>query len=243
MSDEGRFTARERWLFDLNGFVVVDDALAPSKCDDLNALLDTEIEGVPASLCCHCPVDVSVPVEVLGGEEGFSGGQAGEKGHTHRFGDFLDPGRPLHAEFLRLIDNRRVAPYLDALFSNAHIAEGDERAASFRIDHVYLDVIAPPAPAAGSSTDGPIGTTLHKLGLPDAYYHYEGGKMYNGLLTVAYNLHDVDPAIGGFACIPGSVSLQPAITRHAARPLLLILSSQLTDLLPFIFPTHSTRVR
>ena len=102
MSDEGRFTARERWLFDLNGFVVVDDALAPSKCDDLNALLDTEIEGVPASLCCHCPVDVSVPVEVLGGEEGFSGGQAGEKGHTHRFGDFLDPGRPLHSLFLLL---------------------------------------------------------------------------------------------------------------------------------------------
>ena len=28
--------------------------------------------------------------------------------------------------------------------------------------------------------------------------------MYNGLLTVAYNLEDVDPAEGGFACILGS---------------------------------------
>ena len=63
-----------------------------------------------------------------------------------------------------------------------------------------VDIINPPAWRAareGKTTDGPIGTGLHKIGLPDAYYRMENGKMYNGLLTVAYQLQDVDPEQGG----------------------------------------------
>ena len=74
---------------------------------------------------------------------------------------------------------------------------------SFRgsgVDHqTSTSSIRPPgAPRGrGKTTDGPIGTGLHKIGLPDAYYRMENGKMYNGLLTVAYQLQDVDPEQGG----------------------------------------------
>lgn len=80
---------------------------------------------------------------------------------------------------------------------------GREDVCSFRLDHMYLDLIEPPT-AGSETTAGPIGTTLHRIGFPDAYYVVEEGRMYNGLLTVAYNLTDVDPALGGFACITGS---------------------------------------
>ena len=36
---------------------------------------------------------------------------------TLRLGDFHDPRLALDAAFLKLVDNPRVAPYLDALFS------------------------------------------------------------------------------------------------------------------------------
>ncbi len=89
------------------------------------------------------------------------------------------------------------------MLSSPRIQPGREDACSFRLDHMYLDLIEPPT-AGAETTAGPIGTTLHKIGYPDAYYVVEEGRMYNGLLTVAYNLIDVDPALGGFACIPGS---------------------------------------
>eukprot|EP01043_Picozoa_sp_COSAG02_P071243 COSAG02_NODE_12939_length_1469_cov_9.259124_2_plen_123_part_00 len=81
----------------------------------------------------------------------------------------------------------------------------------------HLDLIE--APTRGSETTaGPIGTTLHKIGFPDAYYVVEEGRMYNGLLTVAYNLTDVDPAMGGFGCVPGSHrSTLPSYFRERAE--------------------------
>ena len=96
-----------------------------------------------------------------------------------------------------------MAAYLDGMFSSSRIQPGREDVCSFRLDHMYLDLIEPPT-AGSETTAGPIGTTLHRIGFPDAYYVVEEGRMYNGLLTVAYNLTDVDPALGGFACIAGS---------------------------------------
>ncbi|MCL4505964.1 MAG: phytanoyl-CoA dioxygenase family protein, partial [Chloroflexi bacterium] len=39
---------------------------------------------------------------------------------------------------------------------------------------------------------------------PSQYFHFQDGRMYNGLTVVAYNLRDVNPGDGGTGCVPGS---------------------------------------
>lgn len=106
---------------------------------------------------------------------------------THRFGRLLNWGESFRA----LVNNPRITPYLEELLG--------ER---FRLDHDYSDIIRP-----GIAQKGPIGTTLHGGGTPfdpSQYYQFRDGRMYNGLTVVAYNLRDVNPGDGGFACVPGS---------------------------------------
>jgi hypothetical protein len=103
---------------------------------------------------------------------------------THRFGRLLHWGQP----YIDLLDNAPIVPYLETMLGQ-----------HFRLDHIYCDVIR--------GGLGPIGAHLHGGGTPFdpvQYYHYRDGKMYNGLMVVAYNLHDVNPGDGGFACVPGS---------------------------------------
>jgi hypothetical protein len=103
---------------------------------------------------------------------------------TKRFGRLLHWGQP----YIDLLDNPRITPYLDNLLGP-----------HFRLDHIYCDVIR--------GGQGPIGAGLHGGGTPfdpSQYYQYRDGKMYNGLSVVAYNLRDVNPGDGGFACVPGS---------------------------------------
>lgn len=114
--------------------------------------------------------------------------QAGEPDEpdfqTRRFKDLLDWGKP----YRNLIDNPRITPYLEAIIGPR-----------IRLDHIYADIIR-----GGLS---PIGANLHGGGAPFApsmYYRFQDGRMYNGLVVVAYNLHDVGPDDGGFACVPGS---------------------------------------
>ena len=145
----------ERYLFDLQGFLVVPDALSAEDVATLNAILDEHIAG-------ETEADM----------------------RTRRFGRLLTWGEP----YRNLIDNPRIAPYLEELLGP-----------KFRLDHDYADVIR--------GGLGPIGATLHGGGTPfdpSQYYHYRDGRMSNGLMVVAYNLRDVNPGDGGFACVPGS---------------------------------------
>ncbi len=146
---------QERFLFDLQGFLAVPDALSTDQIARLNAAVDTVIAG-----------------------------ETDSEMRTHRFGRLLERGTTFHF----LIDNPRITPYLEELLG-----------ADFRLDHDYADVIR--------TGKGPIGTTLHGGATPfdpSQYFHYHNGRMYNGLTVVAYNLKDVHPGDGGFACVPGS---------------------------------------
>ena len=149
-------TDQERYLFDLQGYLVVPDALTAGQVASLNAALDERI-------ACEM-----VPEET-----------------TRRwFLDLLSWGQP----FVDLLDNPRVEPYLAEILGDG-----------FRADHLYVDVIR-----RGLS---PIGATLHGGGTPFDrvnFYDFRNGRMYSGLFVVAYNLADVGPEDGGFACVPGS---------------------------------------
>lgn len=148
-------TEHERYLFDLQGYLVIPNALSAEQVATLNAVMDEYIAA-------------EVPPEAT----------------THRFIRLLPWGKP----YLDLIDHEPIYPYLEELLGP-----------NFRLDHEYADLIR-----AGLS---PIGATLHGGATPFNpifFYHYDNGRMRNGLTVVAYNLKDVNPGDGGFACVPGT---------------------------------------
>jgi hypothetical protein len=145
----------DRYLFDVQGYLTVPDALSPEAVDKLNIAID-ELEE-----------------QEMGRDE-----------TTHRWIDLLSRNRV----FRDLIDNPRVLPFLEELLGPR-----------LRLDHEYVDVIC--------SGLGPIGARLHGGATPfnPAQYYWSGdGNLHSGLLVAAYNLKDVGPDDGGFACVPGS---------------------------------------
>lgn len=144
----------ERYLFDLQGFLIVESALTSTEIDALNQQISRQIATTDEQLPCL------------------------------RFDSLLSWG----TAFRSLIDNPKVTPYLKELLGS-----------NFRLDHDYLHIIR--------RGKGPIGANLHGGGTPYdpcQYYTYKDGRMYNGLLAVAYNLTDVQKHEGGFGCVPGS---------------------------------------
>ncbi len=104
---------------------------------------------------------------------------------TYRFGQNLD-----EKVVREVIAQPRALTILETVLSR-----------SARLDHDYLDVIKPKAGL------GPIGATLHGGGEPHdsgQFYHFKNGRMFNGLVVLAYALKDCNPGDGGFACVPGS---------------------------------------
>jgi hypothetical protein len=145
----------DRYLFDVQGYLTVPDALAPETVQELNNAIDQMVG------------------RDMDGEE-----------TTRRWGDLL----PRSRLFVDLIDNPRVLPFLEKLLGP-----------KLRLDHEYIDVIR--------SGLGPIGARLHGGAAPfdPAQYYWSGdGRLHSGLLVAAYNLKDVGPEDGGFACVPGS---------------------------------------
>jgi len=148
-------TAEERYLFDLQGYITVPNALDKDQLAELNKTLEGQIAE------SKNPND-----------------------KRFRFIGMLG----WSAAYRRMIDNPRISPYLEELIHP-----------QFRLDHDYSDVIR--------SGVGPIGATLHGGGTPFdpcMFFNAHNGRMFNGLLVVAYNLKDVHPGDGGFACVPGS---------------------------------------
>jgi hypothetical protein len=144
----------ERYLFDVWGFLVIENALTATQVDDLNAIVTAQI------LASDDP------------QKPFL-----------RFDGLLKFGEP----FLALIDNPQVTPYLLELLGKR-----------FRLDHDYAHILRPHCGLIDVIHGG--GTPYD----PCQYYHYRDGRMYNGLVAIAYNLTDVGPGEGGFGCIPGS---------------------------------------
>jgi hypothetical protein len=145
----------DRYLFDLQGYLTVPDALSPEAVDELNDAVDELVEQ-----------------------------EMGRLETTRRWTGLLARRRA----FRDLTDNPRVLPILEELVGPR-----------LRLDHEYIDLIR--------SGLGPIGARLHGGATPfnPVQYYWSGdGNLHSGLLVAAYNLKDVGPEDGGFACVPGS---------------------------------------
>jgi hypothetical protein len=169
----------ERYLFDLNGYLVVNDVLSAGELADVNAVLDGI--GVPELLDRVDYVHAGFPDDPF--NEGNTDPTAGPIDVP--LGLMLDWGAPIRS----LVAHEPLGPYLEAMLG-----------AQYRLDHCYGIFMRK---GAGSAT----GHHLHNGGTPfdpTQFYLAREGRMYSAMVVVSYALTDVEPGHGGFCCIPGS---------------------------------------
>lgn len=167
---------KEKYLFDLRGYVVVKNALS----GDQVAALSGRFEQEQAQGKRHYGSDRTRFRQ--------------DDDPAWSSSSLLEWGGP----YIDLIDLPTIAPYLEALLG-----------VNYRLDHDYLNVTNAENPSrlhlhgggqgAGGATDL-VGPTDGG----QCYYRYNNGKLYNGLIAVAFELNTVQPGDGGFACIAGS---------------------------------------
>ena len=167
-------TEYEKYLFDLNGYLVVDDILSPALLDALNASIDQ-----------HMAADAPLaPTGLNSGSEQLSG--------THGRQTFsgLNWPAPWCDPFHQLMALPKALEYMVDTIGDDLRFEGltgisNTKGSEGQILH---------GGGVGHSPDLEQGF----------FHRVEQGRMRNGEMAIAYLLSDVNPGDGGFCCIPGS---------------------------------------
>mgnify|MGYP002832410614 FL=1 len=175
---------KEKCLFDLQGYIMVEDVLSPAQVALANEAID-----------CHAASIQNRPADLSGGAAKL----VGRSGRGELRQNPLTFERPWCEPFRQMLTHPRTI----AIF-NEILGPG------FRLDH---------GPGLIQMVSGTEGHRLHG-GMtfePSQYHHFAHGKMHCGLCVAAWQLTDVLPGDGGFACVPGShkanYRIPPEVTR------------------------------
>jgi ectoine hydroxylase-related dioxygenase (phytanoyl-CoA dioxygenase family) len=167
-------TEHELYLFDLRGYLVVENALTPEEVRAANAALD------------HYRDDIKPRAP----EYSLSGSSAtlkGEKGRLEIHRSLLELDPPWCEPFRRMLAHPHIVPYLNELLGSG-----------FRLDH------GPGLIAMDKGCEGHVLHGGGEPYDPSQFYVMKNGRIFNGLTVVSFQLTDVHPGDGGFCCIPGS---------------------------------------
>lgn len=172
-------TPEEKYLFDLQGYIVVKGALSP----DLVAALNQEVDavGIPDLLRDYSYVHTGMP-----DDEFYGGNDDPDAGPVDIYNGLLFDWGPAARS---LVDHEPLLPYLESMLGP-----------TVRLDHAYGIFMRR---GAGAS----VPHHLHNGGTPfdpSQYYLVRDGRMHNGMIVVSYALSDVPPGAGGFCAVPGS---------------------------------------
>ncbi len=167
----------EKYFFDVNGYLVVEDILSQDQVQALNEAID------------HNPDRIRIREGDLRLSGAQQGGQAsvaleGEHGRGD-IGGILNWPEPWCQPFRDLLSHLPTMRYMLEMIGNG-----------FRYGN-----------ANGiSMTKGSEGHVLHGGGgfLGGHMYFCKEGRMWNNLIAVCYQLADINPGDGGFVCVPGS---------------------------------------
>ena len=164
----------ERYLFDLQGFLVVEGVLSKAEVAAANEAIDRHADGI---------------VERVG-EASLSSDSKTMQGETGRgdLGGLLSWEKPWCDPFRAMLAHPQITPYLNQLLGKG-----------WRLDH-NAGLISMRKGAEGHLLHGSSGPAFD----PHQYYIFKDGQMHNGLTVVAWQLADVNPGDGGLALIPGS---------------------------------------
>ncbi len=175
----------QKYFFDINGYLVIEDALSQDEVDALNEAIDQN-DG---------------RIKIRPPEQSLAQGSSALVAKQGRgdLGGMLTWPKPWCQPFRDLLAHPSMVPPLVEILRH-----------DFRLDHVYGIVME-----AGAE-----GHTLHGGGTADDlahFYQFHNGQMRCGLTVAAWNLTDVNPGDGGFACIPGSHKANYVAPRDVAR--------------------------
>ncbi len=162
---------RERFLFDLQGYLVVEDALTREEVAAANAAIEHHVDLVQRR----------EPGLAQGAEHLVAPTGRGELQQNP-----LTFERPWCEPFRCMLTHPRVIDIFNEILGTG-----------FRLDH---------GPGLIQMDDETEGHRLHG-GMtfdPSQYHGFTHGRMHCGLSVAAWQLTDVRPGDGGFACIPGS---------------------------------------
>ena len=182
MSDIGL----QQYLFDLHGYLVIENALSADEVATLNQLIDAQ--NLP-------PPDVSPrfgSAPTLGSSlltpDIAPDSKLGRDAKGPIGSGFLDWGKP----FCDLLDHPAIMPVL-------RFRLGD----SFRLDRLYGMYMRNGMSYVGLHAD--YGASAPQSDVqPGEYYAFRTNQIYEGFIVVAWALSDAGPEHGGFCCIPGS---------------------------------------
>lgn len=193
-----------KYLFDLNGYLILRNVLSPEMIDAANEAIDTyestELHERSGKL----------RTSALYGRESENLKGDGSTGRKD-MGGMLGWPKPHCEPFRDMLCHPAVVPALIELLG-----------VGYRLDH---------SPLLISMTKGAEGHTLHGGAITEAgepawplAYEYRNGHMRNQLLTVCMQLKDAGPGDGGFCVVPGShksnFPVPPAMAGTNFSPLL-----------------------
>lgn len=164
----------EKYLFDLNGYIVIEAALSAAEVARCNEAIDRHADRIAERT----------------GDQSLSGNSTTLKGTTGRgdLGGLLGWEQPWCEPFREMLCHPRVVPFLNSI-----VGPG------YRLDH-NGGLISMRQGAEGHTLHGSSGPGFD----PHQYYIFKNGQMHNGLTVAAWQLSDVNPGDGGLCLIPGS---------------------------------------
>jgi ectoine hydroxylase-related dioxygenase (phytanoyl-CoA dioxygenase family) len=167
-------TEDEKYLFDLNGYLVVENVLTSDEVARANEAIDRQQDRI----------------RIRPPEQSLSRGSPGLAGTQGRgeLGGVLDWETPWCEPFRAMLAHPRIVPYLNEVLGKG-----------FRMDH-RMSLITMEQGTEGHYFHGSSGPGFD----PNQYYIVRNGRMHNGLTVVIFQLMDVNPGDGGLAVIPGS---------------------------------------
>lgn len=165
----------ERYLFDLNGFLVLRGVLSG---DEVAALREeVRTAGIDDALTTRSYLHAGFPPGY------YDHADTGEGGYGYSSESFmLDWGPKVRS----LVAHPRLRPYLSAVVGPA-----------YRLDHAY-GVFSRGRTRSHALHNG--GTPFD----PTQMYVFRDGRMHNSMVVVQFALTPIGPEDGGFCCVPGS---------------------------------------
>ncbi|MEM7034628.1 MAG: phytanoyl-CoA dioxygenase family protein [Chloroflexota bacterium] len=176
----------QQYLFDLNGYLVIENALSAEEVTTLNQLIDDQNLPDPVK----SPRFGSAPTlqSSLLSHKTNPNGTPNKAQNSPVGSGFLNWGKP----FCDLLDHDAIMPVLRLRLGDA-----------FRLDRLYGMYMREGMRYSGLHSD--YGASAPESGAqPGEYYAFRSNQIYEGFIVVAWTLADAGPEHGGFCCIPGS---------------------------------------
>eukprot|EP01043_Picozoa_sp_COSAG02_P076174 COSAG02_NODE_16052_length_1116_cov_1.721022_1_plen_229_part_00 len=215
--------ADQAFEFDLHGVIVVKGVLQPSTV--------AELRGAMAERLLQDAPDAQARGNQTGRVRGNKLGTGASMLHWGKGCASDRVLRPLHRPSLfdiahnaravrDLLDHPKISPLLEDLVGDPNLAK--DGLPSFRIDHVCANARSPVVCVATTFLDGADrqprgvsladsqrlaagqpGTSLHggRTAHGSQFFDFQGGRFYNGLLVVAFELEETMTNGGGLCCV------------------------------------------